>query len=114
MNREDVFVTCVFKNIEFLVKELIYNTLEPLNSDIDMAAVNICHYGIAPLGADGYKCIILLKTKNGTTLRFVSHDRDELLALYNTLDNAVNNIRSGKMINNYDSEKGRMQTHKTH
>ena len=114
MRKEDIFVTCNHKNLESLAKELIYNTLAPLQPDVDMIAVNINHASITPLGADGYKCVILLKTKDNTTLRFVSHDCDELLALYQTLDNTVSMIRSGKMVINFVRENGRMQSDSTH
>jgi len=114
MTKDDVFVNSVQNDIEVLVKDLIYNTLAPFKNEIDLVAANICHSIIAPLGADGYKCVILIKNNNGMTLRFVSHDCDELLALYNTLDNTVDNFRSGKMNLDFDTDCGRMQTDNYH
>jgi len=90
----DISITSNLKHIERNVRNLIFASLEPWNSQIDIIAVKIKKAFVEPLNLDGFHCSILIKTLDGKTFRSDSRNSDEMLVVYDALSKIIDGSTS--------------------
>jgi hypothetical protein len=77
------------EKIEEQARELVSNTLAPLDSQISMVAVRVTHDGTAAEPEFEYGCTILIRLLNGAIVRSTGRDCDEMLAIYEALSKTI-------------------------
>ena len=97
METDVVLVTEVCERIEGHARQLIRRTLAPLESEIEIVAVKIDHDVTHPTAIFDYRCNILLKTKDGATIRAHARDCDDILAVYQALTKLVDRLSMRKL-----------------
>jgi hypothetical protein len=89
MSREYVELGGGLMDIEERARDLVSNTLAPLDSRISVFAVKIHHGGPAPEDALQYRCTLVVRLLNGSIVRSEGRDCDEMLAVYEALSKTM-------------------------
>jgi hypothetical protein len=92
MNREHVFLCRGLKEIEGKARDLVINTLAPVDSQISVVAVRVLNDETAPEDVFKYRCTILIRLIGGDIVRSEGRDCDEMLAIYEALSRAIDSL----------------------